>query len=428
MGWPRGRIARSSIVTLAIRLSALGLGFLQTLLLARLLGAEGYGEVVAVVSVATMAAWIGVLGLNGLAVREVARFRLRGDGSAERGFLQLAVVAVTAAALLVGIAAHTLAAPKMPGLSRWIIVLAPMIALILLFRGAALGRGEVIRSQAPLDTLRPAFFLFLVSTAVLAGGLTVGTAVILNTAAFAVTLLAAFLLVRPPEAEGRKNRPDVPSLLKSALPFFLAGVFATLHSEMMVIMLAALSTPDETGIFQVAFRLSTLLLVVRQAIDVPLAPRFSALWESGARSELERLACLSAAASTGAALLILLAFFVAAEPLTALFGPEFAAARGSFLLLAAAQAFFVAAGPLPVLLNMADRPGVVTAAIGAAQGVQLVLGLLLIPHFGAFGAALAMSAAVVAWTSGMWVLARRALGVRITPLRGIAIYARRGLR
>ncbi|PWE28768.1 hypothetical protein DDZ14_18770 [Maritimibacter sp. 55A14] len=428
MRWPQGRIARGSIVTLAIRLSALGFGFLQTLILARLLGPESYGQVVAVVSAATMAAWIGVLGLNGLAVREIARFRLRGDATAERGYLRFSVIAVTLGGCLAGIVAYALAAPSLPGIARWIFVLAPVIALILLFRGAALGRGDVIRSQAPLDALRPALYLTAVVIAALAIGMTAETAVVLNTAAFVFTMVTAVRLGRPPRAERRATVPSGTGLLRDALPFFLAGLFASLQSEMMILMLTVLSTPDQTGLFQVAFRLSTLLLVVRQAIDVPLSPRFAAIWEGGGRDELERLACLSAAASTTAALLIWLGFFVLAGPLTGLFGSEFVAARGSLVLLAAAQALFVAAGPLPVLLNMADRPGTVTAALGAAQVVQLLLGLLLIPHLGAFGAAVAMSAAVVTWTFGMWIATRRSLGLRVSPLRGIAIYMRRGLR
>jgi O-antigen/teichoic acid export membrane protein len=70
----------------------------------------------------------------------------------------------------------------------------------------------------------------------------------------------------------------------------------------------------------------------------------------------------------------------------------------------------------------------VTWALAGAQVVQLVLGVLLIPHMGAFGAALAMSAAIAAWALGMCIAARRSLGLRVSPLRGVAIYARRGLR
>lgn len=423
MRWPRGQIARGSLATLAVRLSALGLGFLQTLILARLLGPESYGQVVAVISAATMAAWIGVLGLNGLAVREIARFRLRRDVAAERSFLKISIGLVVLGAGLAGGAAYWFAALSLPDFALWILVLAPTIALILLFRGVSLGRSQVILSQAPLDVLRPASYLALLFAVLLMGGLTAGLAVTLNAAAFIGTLVVVGFMARIPVGGPGDTEVTGRRLLRDALPFFLAGVFATLQSEMMVLMLTVLSSPEQTGLFQVAFRLSVLLLVVRQAIDVPLSPRFAALWERGAKDELERLACLAAAASTTAAVMLFLVFLVFAGPLLALFGPEFVGAQNNLVVLAAAQAFFVAAGPLPVLLNMADRPGAVTTALGAAQVVQLVLGLLLIPHLGAFGAALAMSAAVVVWTVGMWLVALRGLGLNISPIRGLAIYA-----
>jgi len=428
MRWLHGRIARGSVATLAIRLTALGLGFLQTLILARLLGPGSYGQVVSVVSIATLAAWIGVLGLNGLAVREIARFRLRGDAAAENGFLRFALVAVAAFASFAGLAAWALTAPSLPGIGRWILVLTPMIAVILFLRGASLGQGRVIASQAPLDVLRPALFLSAVTIVAIWGNLGAPTAIALNTAAFAAAMIAALLLGRPSGAEVPATLPSGAGLLKNALPFYLGGVFASLQSEMMVLMLTVLSTPEQTGLFQIAFRLGTLLLVVRQAIDVPLASRFAALWERRATEDLERLACLSAAASTAAALVIWIGFTLLAVPLTGVFGPEFVAARGSLILLAAAQVVFVAAGPLPVLLNMSDRAGSVTVALAAAQVVQLTLGLVLVPPLGAFGAALATSAAIVTWTHGMLIVVRRTLGLRISPLRGLAIYTRRGLR
>ncbi|NNE88053.1 MAG: oligosaccharide flippase family protein [Silicimonas sp.] len=421
-----GQIAYGSLATLAVRLVGLGLGFLQTLILARLLGPENYGQIVAVVSVATLAGWIGVLGLNGLTVREVARLRLRDDGSAEKAFIRFAVLVALAGALVTASVATYFAHGSLQGTVLWVILIAPAIALMLVLRGVAAGRNRFILSMAPLDVLRPAFFLVAISLLGVAGS--VERAIALNAGAFVLSLtIVTVLLFRPNKTKDEATARRA-GLLREALPFFLSGVFFSLQSEMMVLMLTAMSTPDQIGIFQVAFRLSTLLLVVRQAIDVPLSPRFATLWEKRDTVELERLACLSAVISTAAALVIWAMFFLLAGPLTGLFGNEFRAAQNSLVILATAQAAFVAAGPLPALLNMADRAGAVTWAMAAAQVVQFGLGLALIPSLGSFGAAIAMSAAILAWAVGMWFAAYRYLGVRVSPLRGLAIYLKRGFR
>ena len=49
----RGPVARGSLMSIAIRVAALGLGFLQAVLTARLLGPEGYGTVAVALSIAT---------------------------------------------------------------------------------------------------------------------------------------------------------------------------------------------------------------------------------------------------------------------------------------------------------------------------------------------------------------------------------------
>lgn len=149
-------------------------------------------------------------------MREIARFRLRGDAAA--------VPAVVGARrryrrLSCGIAAYVLAAPVLPGLARWVFVLTPTIALILLFRSVALGQGEVIRSQAPLDVLRPTLYLAAVAVTDLTVGLTPVIAVVLNTAAFVLVMLAARLcnlrMARTPagfSASGPSRAPFAPSL------------------------------------------------------------------------------------------------------------------------------------------------------------------------------------------------------------------------
>lgn len=426
MRLPMGQIAYGSLATLAVRLVGLGLGFLQTLILARLLGPEDYGQVVAVISVATLAGWIGVVGLNGLAVREVARLRSRDDGSAEQSFIRFAVLVALAGALVTASVATLFAHGALQGTVFWVVLIAPAIALMLVLRGVAAGRNRFILSMAPLDVLRPAFFLVAIALVGIAGS--VEQALALNAGAFVLSLIIVTVVLFRPNKTKTDVKPPRTGLLKEALPFFLSGVFFSLQSEMMVLMLTAVSTPDQIGIFQVAFRLSTLLLVVRQAIDVPLSPRFATLWEKGDTVELERLACLSAVISTVAALVIWALFFVLADPLTGLFGPEFRAAQNSLIVLATAQAAFVAAGPLPALLNMADRAGAVTWAMAAAQVVQFGLGLALIPSLGSFGAAIAMSAAILAWAMGMWFAAKLYLGVRVSPVRGLVVFLERGFR
>ncbi len=59
-------------MSLTIRIGALGLGFAQAVLIARLLGPAGYGDFAVTLSAATLVASFALLGLGGFAVREVS--------------------------------------------------------------------------------------------------------------------------------------------------------------------------------------------------------------------------------------------------------------------------------------------------------------------------------------------------------------------
>ena len=67
-----GRVARGAALSLTIRIGALGLGFAQAVLIARLLGPAGYGDFAVTLSAATLVASFALLGLGGFAVREVS--------------------------------------------------------------------------------------------------------------------------------------------------------------------------------------------------------------------------------------------------------------------------------------------------------------------------------------------------------------------
>ena len=70
-----GRLGRQTVVTLVIRVGALGLALLVAIVLARMLGTEGYG------AYSLAFAWVqillipGMLGMDSLMVRETSRIQ-----------------------------------------------------------------------------------------------------------------------------------------------------------------------------------------------------------------------------------------------------------------------------------------------------------------------------------------------------------------
>ena len=99
-----GQIARASMMSVAITITGLGLGFGQAVLSARLLGATGYGRVLVPMAIVQIVGLLGLSGYAGLAVREIPARIATGDAGGLTAFVRhafLMVVGLSAAATVV---------------------------------------------------------------------------------------------------------------------------------------------------------------------------------------------------------------------------------------------------------------------------------------------------------------------------------------
>lgn len=412
----KGKIARGALTTLATRISALGLGFVQSLLLANHLGPQNYGLVVAAVSLSTICATLGLLGLNGYAVREIGR-----DSGRARGFLHWSLRTVLLAGCGAGLVASVLGTIVVPELWFWGLMLTPLLAMLLLLRGAAQGYGKIIISQSPLDFLKPALIVGTLSLSVLTGfALSAHFALALITAAHLVAAaVAGYLLFRVVPKYSHGPEEIAPKRwMREAFPFYATGILASAQAEILTLILAVFASPTDTALFQVAMRIAALILIVRTAIDVPLAPRLARLSDSGERPELERLACLAAFVSTASSGVIALGILAIHRWLLGLFGEAFVDAGTALVILVGAQFVVVAAGPLPMLLNMTGHAKQLTITFAIAQFFQIVVGIPLVFWAGFVGAAAAVFLTTVFWIMLLILTTRRYLGITLSPIDG----------
>jgi O-antigen/teichoic acid export membrane protein len=153
------------------------------------------------------------------------------------------------------------------------------------------------------------------------------------------------------------------------------------------IMLGAMTNSTQTGLYSAAYRLLLLVLAICYFIMQAVYPRLAAVPE-GQRSLRMFKRPLSFAIIAGIAAALMMS--VARTPLIhLLFGPAFAASAAlARPLLFAIPLDFVTSVLLTVLVAW-DHPRRVITATGAAVGTNVVLNLLLIPRYGARGAAYA---------------------------------------
>jgi O-antigen/teichoic acid export membrane protein len=107
----------------------------------------------------------------------------------------------------------------------------------------------------------------------------------------------------------------------------------------------------------------------------------------------------------------------------AVFGPEFTRYQYLLLWIAVAQLINAATGAAPLLLAMGGDMKRRIRAQAATLVTQAGLGLLLIPYFGAVGAAMSLIGAILTWSLLHWWLALRATNIDTSVFQ---IFSRRG--
>src|SRR5215210_2097973 len=160
-GGLRAVLVRGAGGTFALKVTAAGLGFVASLLLARLLGAAGYGAYAYAQSWLTLLAVPATLGMDTLLVRNVAAYRARSEWGPMRGILRHAnrTVLATSAGLAVSAAAAaaffrgSLEPQMLPALLVAMCSL-PLVALIYVRQGAMRGLQRVVVGQLPETLIR----------------------------------------------------------------------------------------------------------------------------------------------------------------------------------------------------------------------------------------------------------------------------------
>jgi O-antigen/teichoic acid export membrane protein len=379
-------------------------------IMARLLGPYGRGEFAAVSIWPQLLAMMATAGLNGAIV-----FRMRRN-AAESG-------AVVGAALLAGVAFAVLAAAAgvfvIAGLLAQypapVVLFAQLCLVSVLVNSVSLivkqsYTGAGFYGLSNFTNLLPQVLHLVVLIGFwLFGTLTAQNAVL----SLLGTGLVALLMVLPGFV--RKVQPrfrgawrELPALLSYSGRGSLNDVVFTAAFFLDRLVLIPLLSPAQLGLYAVAFSFSRIIQLAQTAVmSVFLSHLSGRDSQEGKRVHDHALRYLLAGMSIACVAL----WIVGEWLLSFAFGAEFAAANWIFRLLVIEAALSVLSQVSVQLFLAHDRPGVVSTLQVATLGLSLLCLLILVPHYGAIGAATALLIAGVARWLALIVAIRRVLGL-----------------
>jgi O-antigen/teichoic acid export membrane protein len=418
------RIARSGFWSLGIRIAFAGLTFLASALLARMLGAAGFGIYSYALALATLLSVPSRFGLSTLLVRETARGVARQDYGLVRGgwvwagritVLSSVVIAVLAATAMF-VWRASLSAERLATFA-WAVLLIPLVALGNL-RGAALrGLQHVVEGLLPEFVLRPAFLVMALAipALVISRSLSPAGAMGAHVAAAALAFaIGASLLWRatPDGVRHAKPRFETRAWLRSILPLALIQQMQVINRQAAVLLLGVLMADADVGVYRVAAQVSLLTAFGLQAATNVVAPRFARFYAQGNTQRLQRLAVQSARGILAFNLIATTGLVLAGRLFLAIvFGREYVSAYVPMVVLLGGQVVNSAVGSVGALLNMTGHERETAKGVTVSVVCNLVLNVTLIPRFGIVGSAIATAVSLAIWNALLWLAVRRHLGI-----------------
>jgi O-antigen/teichoic acid export membrane protein len=369
--------------------------FVAVLILARALGPTGRGTIAFITVTALVVARVAGLGV----AEATAVFAARRPDRRPALLSNLVVFMLGSAAIAALLACAALIAA---GGERPAGVGAPELAILAVATVAsALSEGAAgfllgcsrLRGLALITATVSWIYPALLATIALVGELTVKRAAL---AWLAGESWRAYLLLRRSSEGVAPSRPDL-ALLRSAVGFGLRAWIGTLsrflNFRVDQILMGFLASEAALGIYAVAVNASEALLYLPAATAAALVPVVAG-GDPRLRVAQTLRAFRSAALVTAAAIVV--AAILGPVLLPLLFGSAFKPSVTPFLWLLPGAIGFAATAVFSSGLMASSSPGLSSLGPLASLVVGVALDLVLIPRFGASGAAAAASAAFLA--------------------------------
>jgi len=379
----------ATIQTLVTRLLVIATSLLTGVITARLLGAEGRGELAAILTWPQFLSYALTLGIPYALI-----FNLKKHPEDESKIFSASlylglILGAVAASIGIVFMPQWLAkySPDVIRLAQWLMLTAPLVLLSTITTKTLEARSEfrIANQTNYLQTLLTLLVLVLLA---LLHALTPWTAALtysLTWLPLTGWMLAHLLKSYQLSVWGLGKY--FKELLSYGLRSYGIDLISTLSGQIGQALVVGLLIPKELGLYAVALSVSRMLGVFQGSIVTVLLPKVSACPVEQVITVTGRAARLSGALTGLAAIVVIL---VCPLLLQVIYGAEFLEAASVLRILVIEAAVGSTAWVLAQAFMGLGRPGVVTVLQGVGLALNVPLLIFLIPRFGINGAGLAL--------------------------------------
>lgn len=373
-----------------------------TFILARILGAEGYGLYNLASMTATIAGGLALFGLDTAAVRYIAAFRSQRDEEGIWGTIQITLGLTFVFSIMVAAGLYVLAnpiaielfsEPELAPLLRLSSIFVPLVALNVTFPAVTRGFKEKMYYTVMGEIILKTAFRLIITIILAVIGLNVVGALVTYglPEAFAIILLIYYLnskmfsLKRPL----RQARYEFKSILAFSAPIYLSKLLLTFKGQIQTVLVGALDSVTGVGIYTIASRFNLMGTMALSAITSATAPIFSELYTKNDLKQLGQIYQITTKWAFTFNLPIFLTMILFPEALMTIFGKSFVGGATALTILAWAAMVDAGTGLCGNILDMTGYTKLKFFNTFMQVISSIGLSFLLIPRWGIVGAATA---------------------------------------
>ena len=409
-------------VSFFIRIGGQVLGFLLTLIIANYFGAKGLGDYVLSIVVLRIFTLISKLGMDTFSIRFIASFAKQDKWKSIQLFRKKIILLLTATSLFSSLLMYffafdisNLVQAKVEHIRLNAFFVLPMAFFMLNYQSL---RG--LKRIAEFSFFyRMSQALFSVISIVIIYQFTQDSEVPVY--AYLVSVLIVSILSFLSFRYWLKNRSDgkesaekeimsYSTLLKISIPLMFAQSVQFIMAWTDKLMLGAMTSSEDVGIYHTAFKLSMFAAVALMSVNSIASPKFAEMFGKNDMEGLKKVVHQSTKMIFWTSVPLITIFFIFPEFFLGLFGEEFKIGVTAFIFLSCGRLISSFSGSVGNILQMTGNQNIYALILFFGAILNIVLNLILIPKYGINGAAIASMSSLIVWNLSMVLVVKKKFG------------------
>lgn len=420
---------RGGAIAFILKIVSLALALLNQVILARILGADGIGQVLLAISVIYMSSQIAKFGMEDAMMRFVPMYMEKGDNARLKGTiyftLKLCFFISLLSILFVVMLSDFISIRIFH--SEGLIKLLPVAAITIpasamrgVIGGILKGYKDTFRAQLPEFLISPASRITVFLLLSIKGGKPeFAIYAFLFGEVLAVILSGIFLLVKLKAIKTQEHGCEYKKFLDVASTMIFTGITLILFTQTDLWIVGIYTSTEAVGIYGVVTKLVTLIILPLGVFSIAIPPLMASIHALDNLSELRKLVRESTRWILSATIpIILILVFEGDIILRYVFGEKFTEGYPPLLILSIGQMVNASTGLVGYLLQMTGGHRLIMK-INIFWGViNVILNIILVPHLGILGAAISTAFCLAMGNIAATFIAYNRLSV-FTLARGI---------